>query len=388
MRQLSIDRLNDVLADQEPPCISLYQPTHRPHTENQQDPIRYSNLLRAITGSLEQKYPTRDVRAISEKFEALARDDHFWNHRTEGLAVLSSLEQFQIFELQRDVPELYVVADSFHTKPLLHALQSADRYQVLALNRHEATLYEGNRYALDPIELRNVASTITEALGEELTEPHLTVASYGKGSGAPRAPHGQPRMYHGHGSKKDEVEIDIVRFFRAIDRGILEHHSRPSSLPLILAALPEYHAPFREVSYNPFLIAQGIEVNPDALSQDQLRGRAWQILEPIHIKRLTELADRFNCALSQATGSDDLASVAQATSTGRVGTLLVEAERQIPGRFDESTGRIEQADLNHPEVDDVLDDLAENVMRMKGEVVVLPAERMPSTTGLAAIYRF
>jgi len=40
------------------------------------------------------------------------------------------------------------VADSFHTKPLLRVLQSADRYQILALNRHEAKLYEGNRYFL------------------------------------------------------------------------------------------------------------------------------------------------------------------------------------------------------------------------------------------------
>jgi len=34
------------------------------------------------------------------------------------------------------------------------------------------------------------------------------------------------------------------------------------------------------------------------------------------------------------------------------------------------------------------DDLAELVLKMGGEVVIAPAERMPSATGLAAIYRF
>lgn len=29
MRQITSDQLTDVLADHEPPCISLYQPTHR-----------------------------------------------------------------------------------------------------------------------------------------------------------------------------------------------------------------------------------------------------------------------------------------------------------------------------------------------------------------------
>jgi hypothetical protein len=43
-------------------------------------------------------------------------------------------------------------------------------------------------------------------------------------------------MHHGHGGKKDEADIDAERFFRAIDRAVLEHHSRPSGLPLMLAA--------------------------------------------------------------------------------------------------------------------------------------------------------
>jgi hypothetical protein len=383
MRQVTTDHLAALLADHEPPCISLYQPTHRFHPDNQQDPIRYRNLLREMESSLRQKYPTREVRTLLEKFQALARDDHFWNHRTDGLAILSSPDKFQVFELQRTVPELLVVADSFHTKPLLRALQSADRYQILALNRHEAKLYEGNRYALDPVELTNVPSTITEALGEELTEQHLSVGSYGAGAGGGAAP-----SVHAHGDKKDEVDNDRDRFFRAIDRAILEHHSRPSGLPLMLATLTEYHAPFREVSHNPFLMAEGIQMNPAALSLDQLRAEAWRKVEPLYLERLAKLVDSYQVARSRQLGSDDLAQVAEAVTAGRVGTLLVEDERQIPGKIDRATGQVQPAELADPEVGDVLDELAELVLRMKGEVVVVPGERMPSSTGVAATYRF
>ena len=87
-------------------------------------------------------------------------------------------------------------------------------------------------------------------------------------------------------------------------------------------------------------------------------------------------------------GSDDLAQVAQATTAGRVGTLLVEGDREISGKIDHATGQVRPADLADPEVDDLLDDLAEFVLRMKGEVVVVPAERMPSNTGVAATFRF
>jgi hypothetical protein len=49
---------------------------------------------------------------------------------------------------------------------------------------------------------------------------------------------------------------------------------------------------------------------------------------------------------------------------------------------------VEPGDIAHPEIDDILDDLAQIAMRMKGQVVVVPKERMPCTTGAAGIYRF
>lgn len=392
MRQITSDQLKDVLADHEPPCISLYQQTHRHFPDNQQDPIRFRNLLTEMENSLRQKYPTREVRTLLEKFQPLARDDQFWRHRTDGLAILSSSDSFQVFDLQRTVPELVVVADSFHTKPLLRIVQSADRYHVLALNRHEAKLYEGNRYALDEVQLSDMPSTITDALGEELTEPHLTVGAYG--AGAPRAARGgvagsgATPSVHGHGDKKAEVDIDRDRFFRAIDRGILEHHSRPSGLPLMLAALPEYHDPFRKVSHNPFLMADGIKQHPEALDLDQLRAEAWRVVEPIYLQRLAKLVEDYQLAKSRQLGADDPALIAQAAVAGRVGTLLVEDGRQIPGKIDRTTGQTLPGDLADPTTDDVLDDLAQLVLRMKGEVVVVPPERMPTQTGAVAVYRF
>lgn len=383
MHQLDKDRLSGLLAKQAPPCITLYQRTHRQHPENQQDPIRYRNHLRDVEKSLLENYPKRDVKERLSPFEALDGDVNFWKHRTEGLAILSSADEFQIIELQRPVENLVVVADSFHIKPLLRVLQSADRYQILCLDRHEAKLYEGNRDALDAVELSNVPATLTEALGGELTEPHLTVASYGKGAGK-----GGKESYHGHGGKQPEVDIDTERFFRVVDRAILEHHSQTSGLPLMLAALPQHHALFRKLSNNPNLMEGGIEMATADLEIDALRRLAWQHVEPFYLQKLAKLVEDFEVARSRDLGSDDLVEVAKSAAAGRIGKLMVEADRQIPGRWDAQSGRFEPSDVAHDHVDDVLDDLAEAVLRIKGEVVIVPAERMPSDTGLAAIYRF
>ena len=71
-----------------------------------------------------------------------------------------------------------------------------------------------------------------------------------------------------------------------------------------------------------------------------------------------------------------------------VSELAIVADRLIPGRLDPVSGSITEADLHEAVVDDLLDDLAELVLRKGGEVVVVPTERMPTDTGAAAIFRF
>ena len=157
---------------------------------------------------------------------------------------------------------------------------------------------------------------------------------------------------------------------------------------MILAALPEHHTLFRQVSHNPYLVDEGIGVNPDAVTIDGLRERAWRVVEPYYLGRLAWITEEFNAAASRELGSADLAQVAEAAVAGRVDTLLIHADREVPGRIDRATGRLDLSDLTRPDADDILDDLAEMVLTMKGRVVVVPAARMPTKSGVAAIYRY
>ncbi|GFE82693.1 hypothetical protein GCM10011487_46930 [Steroidobacter agaridevorans] len=378
MRQFSTHQLLSLLDKHGPPCISLYQYTHRHHPDSLQDPIRYRNLLREMESSLLQKYDRKEVRPLLEKFQPLSHDGEFWNHRTDGLAMLAAPDMFEVFELQRPVQENLIVADTFYLKPLLRISQSADRFQILCLTRDRAQLYEGNRDAVDPVELIDTPGTITEALGADLTQQHQSV----------RSAAGQTPIYHGVGQKKEEVDRDRDRFFRAVDRGVMENHSKPTGLPLMLVALKEYHTPFRNLSRNPHLLSMGVDVDPGAIGLDELRALTWEQMEPLYLERLALLVREFEIARTRQLGFDDLSEVAAATAAGRVANLLVEADRQIPGRVDLEFGRIEQGVLHDPEVGDVLSDLAGAVLRMKGQVVIVPKERMPTDTGVAATCRF
>lgn len=374
--------LAELTAFQGMPCLSLYQPTHRRHPGNEQDPIRFRQLVKALATSLRQQHPSEAVKALIEPFDALAQDHDFWNHTQDGLAVLGASGLFRVFLLQQPVAELAVVADNFHTKPLRRWLQTGGRYQVLALSLHQVQLFEGDRHSLDAVALASgVPKTMTAGLGEQRTEPHSTVSSYGGIGG------GHMAMHHGQGSKKDEVDGDAERFFRAVDRAVLEHHSRPSGLALVLAALPEHHHLFHQVSHNPFLMASGLMADPQGLTHDALRQRAWDVVAVQQQAQQATWSEAYAAAAAKGLGSEDLAQIAHAAVAGRVATLLIEAERQVAGRIDPSTGRIDPSELGNPRADDVLDDLGSLVEKMGGEVHVLPADRMPCLTGVAASFR-
>jgi hypothetical protein len=379
LTQQSVAELN---AFTSAPCLSLYQPTHRNHPDNQQDVLRFRQGIASLESSLLKEYSAEETQTLVAPFRTLATEADFWNHTLDGLAVLGGAGLFRVFVLPQPVAELVVVADSFHTKPLRRFLQSDGRYQVLGISRQAIRLFEGARDSLTEITLApGVPHTIDEALGEQHSEPHHAVASYG-GVGRSSSP-----MHHSHGGKKDEVDKDAERFFRAVDRAVVEHYSKPSGLPLILAALPEHHHLFHKISNNSLLLETGIDVSPDAMTLEQLRQIAWQTLEPRYIAQQAQWADEFGSATAKGLGSDQLTEVAKAAAEGRVSRLLIDAERQVPGCL-ESTGTIRHADLKNPQIDDLLDDLGELVEKMGGQVHVLSTDRMPSNTGLAAIYRY
>ena len=382
MDQLANDYPGMILGAHSGPCLSLYQPTHRDFPDRQQDPIRFRNLVKSLGESLRHRYPNREIEPLLAPFHALAEDAEFWNHTLDGLAVLGAPDLFRVYRLQRPVAELAIAADSFHTKPLMRIVQSADRYQILGLNRHEARLFEGNRDGVDEIQLAPGVPRTLDEVGSYDNERNRATRTHGRIEPGVMGRHGASDV------KGDAIDADTERFFRAVDHAVLEHHSRPTGLPLLLAALPEHHHLFRKVTSNPHLIDAAIDVDPAVLSLEQLRERAWSLVQPFYLARFAGLVESFGHAQSKQLGSDDLSDVAKAAVQGRVATLLLEADRSIPGRMDTETGAVSAAALDDPQVDDALDDLGEQVLRSGGEVVIVPAERMPTKSGLAAIYRF
>jgi hypothetical protein len=372
------DDLQSLLARHEPPCVSILMPTHRHRPDSEQDPIRYKNLLKRAEALLAGRVPAREARETLAPLADLA-DAWFWERQLDGLAVFVSADLAVHHRLPQRLPELAVVADSFHVKPMLRFLQSNQRYHVLSLSQKAVSLYEGTPFSLAPLDLGGLPGSLAEALGVERRERFLNVRTAGAG----RAP-----VYHGHGAPDASKKEDLHRFFRLVDRALWEL-LRDDPAPLVLAGVGYYLPLYAEASRCAHIVEGGVEGNFDAAAPEQLHARAWPLVERVLRAREDAAVAEHQAAVARGLSTDDLGRVARAAVQGRVRLLLLGEGVHAWGRLDPESGALRLAEEQQgPHDDDALDDLAEAVLGRGGEVMQLPLGRMPGGRAAAALLRW
>jgi len=91
--------LAELMEKHEPPCLSIYMPTHRSFPERTQDPIRFKNLVRDLRASLEQQFPDAPSDTLLKPFDELVDNRDFWNHTRDGVAVFGGKDYFMVYPL-------------------------------------------------------------------------------------------------------------------------------------------------------------------------------------------------------------------------------------------------------------------------------------------------
>ena len=359
------------------PLLSLYLPTHRRHPEWKQDPVRFRALLHQAGELLGTRYKSRDAEAFLGPLRQLETDRH-WESSLDGLALFRSESTTAVYRLPIPVPELVVVADTYHTKPLLKFLHSNSRYLVLAVSQNAVTLYEGSPFGAGAVNLQGVPSSLREALGV----PHYDRSFSAAGGWV------QGGVFHGRGPGKERKKEELLRFFNAIDRGLHEY-LRDERMPLVLAAVKYYHPIYRQVNRYPDLLGAGLEGNYERAPSDQIHAEAWPIVSRVLQERVETWVARYRERAGTGRASEQLEEIAVAAVTGRVQLLLVAEEESVWGILDRKTGSVQvHARRMNAEDADVLDDIAEESLKRGGEVYVVPRPWMPGPGPIAALFRF
>lgn len=386
MQHLTKSTIKELMKINAPVCLSLYMPTHRAFPQRNENPILFKNLLRQLKEQLELKRPDADHDSLMQPFKLLQDDEQFWQHQQSSLAIFAGAGFFKVYTLAQPVAAGTAVCNHPHLTPLIRITQAAGNYQVLCLTRDNIRLFEGNRDTLNEITLHAaVPATKEQALGDQLTPADQTGFTQGFSSAGERG-HASAHESAGAG-KQEEIDIDRQRYFRAVDKAITEHYSRPSALPLILVALPENQAFFRAVSHNPYLQDKGVTVDLSNLDTEHLRQQCWQLMSALYSEKMDSILQHYQQSHSQGLASNEFTEIEQAAETGRIATLLVEDDRLNITQINQQppADKASFATAGHAEA---LEELALTVMQNGGDVFIVPPQRIPGQTRAAAVYRF
>jgi hypothetical protein len=388
MAILSKSELRALIEQPHSPCVSLFMPTHRMGAEVQQDPTRLKNLLREAEQQLLARGLRRpEAEALLDPAHRLVPQLDFWQHQSDGLAVFLAPDVFRTYRLPFEVEELVVVADRFHIKPLLPLFSADGQFYVLALSQNDIRLLQGTRFSVHEMELKDVPTSLAEALRyddfEKQLQYHTATQSPG-GRGGER-----PAVYFGQGAESDEAKTNLLRYFQQVDEGVCQTLG-DARAPLVLAGVEYLHPLYREASHYANVMAEGIPGNPEDLSAEELHARAWTIVEPVFQAAQRVAVDRYHQLAGSRSpqASADLATIVPAAYYGRVETLFVARDQQRWGVFDPESNQV----VVHPSPEegdeDLLDFTAAHTVLNGGMVYAVESDQVPDHAPAAAIFRY
>lgn len=383
MNTLSTDELKRLVEERDGPFVTITLPTQRAGLETRQNPIRYRKLLR----DAEERLTMNGMRApdavhFMQPARKLLEDTIFWQHQQEGLVVFVSPRMVRYFNLPAPQDEMVVVGERYYIKPILRILSAERRIFILTLSQNRARLLRATADAAQEVALKDTPGSIEEVPLHEGSEKQLQFRT------APGSSPGRGNaIFHGQGSPSDIAKERMLHYTRLVQAGVSKQLAQERA-PLVFAGVDYLFAIYKDINTYPHLADQPITGNVDTLSVDELRRRAWEIVQPLFTQEQQQAAATYRQLANTPRASNNVVQVAPAAYHGRVELLFVQNGVQQWGVFAPEVGAMHAYDAPHPGSEDMLDFAALHTLLNGGAVYAVDAGQMPNGSSVAAVYRY
>lgn len=368
------------------PCISIFIPTHRAGMETLKgkDALNLKNQLKEAKIKLEKRgTQKRSKRKLTKPIQDLINDSEFWRHQSDGLAVFCAENFFRKYTLPINFEEFNYVSNEFYLKSLIPLFNADGRFYLLTLKKNKVNFYEGTKYSISEIRIDDLTpSRLEDVVGYDYEQKSLQFRSqqqgvYGEGT------------FHGHAKNEEKAKNEILRYFRAIDKGLMSFLHDDQNPPLIVACL-DYEFPiYREANSYKNLFPENISGNPAEMDINILHRKALELLEPQTGKDRQEKTDKFRELHNTEKTSTDIRDILPAAYLGKVDTLFLEKNSDIFGEYNEETADTEIFESQQPSNISLFNLAAIKIFEQNGKIFITEKEDMPdSTSPVNALYRY
>lgn len=317
-----------------------------------------------------------EVERFIQPLEELERETPFWSYNHAGLAIFVNREDCYVYRLPETVRNQVVISDNINFKHLIRMFQSVIHYYILALSRERFKVYEVYHKSIEEVHFdKDVLILAKDVIGDQRSEPYTSVGGF--------STPGAQAMLHGHGGKKEDIDIDTEKYFRYVDQTIYDLLSKEKAIPIVLVALHKNQMTFRKVSKNKYLFEEAVVMSMEDLSNQELYQETIKVIEPFFNEQLKRQTAKIVQSIELGRASDKLDHIVKAILNKEVKNLYLANDKRIYGSVDWTNQNVK---LNQGVDTDILEELAEQALQRKAKVYSVPKDWLNSTNGILVEY--
>ena len=369
--------IRDLIEEKGDHRVSISLPTHRVGEESKQDPIRLKNLLAEVENKLNERgaengYADKLLKPVRE----LLDKPMFWAHQEKGLVIYLSDDRYDVYKRPYEVEERAYVKDHFLITPLLPMVSKDGSFTVMAVSRKDVRLLRCTRSSVEDV----TPDTLTTSVKEYLeVEPQKSLQFQ---SGTQR----QKAMYFGHNANEEDKRVVAEIFFKDIEHDITEI-ARETGDPMVLVGLVENLRLYQDVNNYRRTIDKTVNMNPDDLSNKDLRDKGWEVVQHHFLSDMYNSLDKFS-EYGENRVSNNLGEIIEATVEGKSGTIFISKGESKWGKYDPENHTVHYTDSPNGDSVELLNWLSIKGLETGSDVYILPKEEMPKKSTVAAEFRF
>jgi len=146
------------------------------------------------------------------------------------------------------------------------------------------------------------------------------------------------------------------------------------------------HALYREANTYPYLMEQGIMLNPD--SPAELHRLSWEIMRDHFGHEREKAKNLYHASHGTGLASSDMRAIIPAADDGRVRYLFVEVDAIAWGRYDSGSHSVSVHPERESGDEDLLDLASVRTLLGNGAVYAVDKSHMPDGSTLSAVFRY
>ncbi|HTX36826.1 MAG TPA: hypothetical protein VME43_17475 [Bryobacteraceae bacterium] len=342
--------------------------------------VRIKNAMRGLQRKAAERGGDPDTSAALiapiRDLATAVQTEGVWAH---ALILFRSPDLFRYYWLHGQFQDMQADGDWFQVRPLLRTLAHETRFYLLALSQHHVRLLVCTQHRAEPADTgTNIPRNLEDWMNNRQPDHLLATRSF-----AGRSIGGMKGVVSGTGTERERSEEYLAHFFKEVDKAVTAR-LRGETRPLVLAGVDRELAIYRRVnSYRPTL-EKAVPGSPDGLPDRALHERAMEVVMGIFTEPLRKALSDIGESAGTPRCSIDPRSIVQAAFQGRVRGLLIAANAEYRGAWNEET---QDVDTGNP-TEELLNAAALQTVRQGGRAFVVNEADMPVNAPAAALFHF